>query len=323
MSGVFTTANSANVIRQELYTTELQGRFEDWLLGMPLFNDRTAEFGDGDEAFIDQVGQRTLSDYVENSPIDFSNIDLSRISLRVTDYKQDAFAITDKDKQDSWKADMLWAKNVEESTRAFERELEESILATANQQVLNDANVIAGQPHRAIGTGIDKVLTLKDIAKIKLSFDKARVPSENRVLLIDPSQEYVINQLVGITDVSAGDIFNKDFMGVIEEGFGNRLNFIRNIYGFNIMISHSLPTVASETIGGVTVTDGVVNIAMSMANADTMPFMGVIRQSPTGEFERNGKLKRDEYSATARWGFALQRPESIYSLITGTDISNV
>lgn len=323
MSGVFTTANSANVIRQELYTNELQGRLSDWLLGMPLFNDRTSEFPDGDEALIDQVGQRTLREYVENSPIDFSTIDLSRISLKVTEYLQDAFAITDKDKQDSWKADMLWAKNVEESTRAFERQIETDVLATANQQTLNDANIINGQPHRMIATGTDNTISLKDIARIKLAFDKARVPAENRVLLIDPSQEYALNQLVTITQPATGDIFNKDFMGIVEEGFGSKLNFIRNIYGFNIMISHNLPVVASETIDGTTVTNAVVNIAMSMASADTMPFMGVIRQPPTGEFERNAKMKRDEYSATARWGFAIQRPESLVTLLTETDITNL
>jgi hypothetical protein len=323
MSGVFQTSNMANVIRQELYTSELQARFSDWLLGMPLFNDRTSEFGDGDAAFIDQVGQRTLREYVENSPIDFSNIDLSRIQLRVTEYLQDGFAITDKAKQDSWKADMLWAKNVEESTRAFERQIESDVLATCNQQVLGNANLINGHAHRAIATGTDETLSLKDIAKIKLAFDKARVAPENRVLLIDPSQEYALNQLVSITQPATGDIFNKDFMGIIEDGFGNKLNFIRNIYGFNIMISHNLPVVATETIGGDTVTDAVCNIAMSMAGSDAMPFMGVIRQQPTGEFERNGKMKRDEYSATARWGFAIQRPESLYVLLSGTDITNL
>ena len=323
MSAVFQTGNMQNVTRQEIYTNELQGRFEDWLLGMPLFNDRTGEFGDGDEAFIDQVGQRTLREYVENSPIDFSNIDLTRISLKVTEYLQDGFAITDKAKQDSWKADMLWTRNVEESVRAFERQIETDVLATVNQQTLNDPNTINGQPHRAVATGTDNTITLKDIAKIKLAFDKARVPSENRVLLIDPSQEYALNMLVNITQPASGDIFNKDFMGIVEEGFGERLNFIRNIYGFNIMVSHNLPTVSSETIDGVTVTNGVVNIAMSMAGADAMPFMGVIREQPTGEFERNAKMKRDEYSSTARWGFAIQRPETLFGLLSGTDITNL
>ena len=323
MSAVFQTSNMTNVIRQKIYTNELQGRFSDWLLGMPLFNDRTSEFGDGDEALIDQVGQRTVSDYVENSPIDFSNIDLSRIKLAVTEYLQDGFAITDKAKQDSWKADMLWSKNVEESVLAFERQIETDVLATVNQQVTGDQNIINGQPHRAIATGTDNTLALKDIAKIKLAFDKARVAPENRVLFIDPSQEYALNQLVTITQPTSGDIFNKEFMGIVEEGFGNKLNFVRNIYGFNIMISHNLPVVASETIGVTTVTNAVVNIAMSMAGSDAMPFMGVIRQQPTPEFDRNVMLKRDEWSATARWGFAIQRPESLYGLLTETDITNL
>ena len=55
---------------------------------------------------------------------------------------------------------------------------------------------------------------------------------------------------------------------------------------------------------------------MSMASSDDMPFMGVIRQRPESEFERNATMKRDEYSTTCRYGFALKRAETLAVIAT-------
>ena len=55
---------------------------------------------------------------------------------------------------------------------------------------------------------------------------------------------------------------------------------------------------------------------MCMASADCTPFMGVIRQTPQSEFYRNTTYRRDEWSSVARWGFALQRPESLIGYLT-------
>lgn len=316
----FTTLNTAEVIRQELYSTELQRRLQDWLVGMPLFNDRTSEFPDGDELKIPQIGQRIVRDYVENSPVDFSAIDLDRIALNVTEYKQDGFYITDKDKADSYLYESLWNSNVAESALAVERDLETAVFEVSNQQTLSDLNLINGGAHRYVASGTSQVLTLKDISRMKLSFDLARVQPNARVLFIDPTTEFTLNDLVGIVAPTTGDIFNKDFTGIVNDGFGNRLNFVTNIYGFNIMIAHTLPKIASETIDSVSVTNGVANIAMSMASAEEMPFMGVMRQQPTPEFFRNTTLKRDEWSTTYRYGFALQRPETLGVILTSTQV---
>lgn len=312
----YTASDMVNVTRQIIYTQMLQRRFRDWLMGQRLMNDRTSEFPDGDVAQFDQVGQRSTKQYAENTPVDFSKIDTSRIQLEVTEYLQDGFAMTDKQKQDSWKAAAFWAANVDESLLAFDRQLETDILLTANQQTQNDQNLINGQPHRYVASAANDRITLDDIRQMKLSFDKARVPATGRVLLIDPSVEFDLNALVNITEPTSGDIFNKDVQGVINTGFGSQLAFNRSFYGFHIMISHNLPRVASETIDGDTVTNGVANIALSMASADTTPFMGVIRQSPQSEFNRNTTMRRDEWSTVARWGFALQRPESLGVILT-------
>lgn len=317
----YTAPDMTNVTRQIIYTDMLQRRFTDWLLGQRMLNDRTGSFPDGDEAFFDQIGQRTVKGYAENTPVDFSKIDTSRIKLAVTEYLQDGFFITDKQKVDSWKAAEFWAANVSESMLAFERQLETDILSTANQQTLGDANVINGADHRLVASGTGNALALEDIRKAKFAMDKARVPAAGRVLLIDPSQEFNLNALVQITEPTTGDIFNKDVTGIINTGFGNELMFERKLYGFNIMISHNLPKIASETIGGDTITSGVTNIALSMASSDATPFMGVIRQSPQAESYRNTTYRRDEYSTVARWGFALQRPESLVCILSSESIA--
>ncbi|AUS01797.1 major capsid protein [Vibrio phage 1.293.O._10N.261.52.E1] len=314
MSYVYGNGDLQNVSRQTIYTSMLQRRFRDWLLGQRMINDRTSEFPDGDVAFFDQVGQRSLKSRAENTAVDFSKLDTSRIELRVTDQYQDGFYMTDEAKEDSWKSDMLWSANVEESMLAFDRQLESDILATANQQALGDQNIIAGHAHRAIGTGAGQTISLDDLRRMKLAFDKARVPAEGRVLLIDPSVEFTLNGLIDLT--ANVNNSNNDVTGKINTGFGSKNQFLTSFYGWNIVISHQLPRIESETIDGEAITGGVANIFMSMASADTTPFMGVIRRSPVSEFERNGTFRRDEWSMTSRWGFSLQRPESLGVLIT-------
>ncbi|QZI86149.1 hypothetical protein PODOV061v2_0005 [Vibrio phage 172P1] len=314
MSYVYSNGDLQNVSRQTIYTSMLQRRFRDWLLGQKLMNDRTSEFPDGDVAQFDQIGQRSLKSRAENTAVDFSKLDTSRIQLRVTDQYQDGFYMTDEAKEDSWKADMLWAANVEESMLAFDRQLETDILATSNQQVLGDENIIAGHAHRAIGTGAGQVISLDDLRRMKLAFDKARVPAEGRVLLVDPSVEFTLNGLIDLT-ANVNDS-NPEVVGKINTGFGAGNTFLTRFYGWNIVISHQLPRIEDETIDGEQITGGVANVFMSMASADSTPFMGVIRRSPVSEFERNGTFRRDEWSMTSRWGFALQRPESLAVVIT-------
>lgn len=316
----YTASDMVNVTRQEIFTTGLQERFDYWLLGQRMVNDRTAQFPDGDVAEFDQIGQRAPQDYAENTPIDFSKIDTSRIQLRLDTHLQDGFYITDKQKRDSWKAAEFWAANVRESIRGFGNRLETDILATCMQQVIGDKNEINGSEHRRVAPAANSnQLTLDDIRRMKLSFDKARVPAQGRVLLIDPSQEFVLNGLVDLTR-NVNDA-NFSVEGMINSGFGDRLEFLTNFYGFNIMISHNLPKGISETIDGEAITGGVANIALSMASSDSTPFMGVYRHLPTSEFFRNTTLKRDEWSTTAEYGHALQRPEALYVLITTEEVA--
>ncbi len=319
----YVSSQNPNIIRQEIYDAALVKSLDDWLVGRPLFDDKTGIFGDGDTLKITKTGDRALSNYSEDAGVDFSKMATSRVELAVTDYKQDGWYMTDKQKQDGHQAMAFFAENVRKSSIAFERDIEKAVLSVANQQTIGARNLINGQPHRFAGSGTSGNLALQDIANLKLSFDLALVPEGNRVLIINPQQEFEINKLLNIVAVADGSTFNKDFDGLIQTGFGDKLNFVRNIYGFNIMISHNLPAITAETIvkadnsGSATYT-GQAMVAMSMASADDMPFMGVLRQRPTSEFFRNVTMKRDEYSTTCRYGFALKRAETLGVIVTPT-----
>lgn len=317
----YNSSNEANIVRQELYDASLEKSLDDWLVGRPLFDDKTGVFPDGDTLEITKTGDRAVSDYEEDTAITFDNMQTSRVSLSIDEYKQDAWYITDKLKQDGHQAEAFWAENVRKSQIAMERELEKSVLAVANQQTLGNANAINGKAHRFIGSGTGGALQIEDIAALKLAFDSAYVPTENRVLIINHDMEFELNKLLNITEVSNGSTFNFNVDGMVQTGFGDRLNIIRNIFGFNIMVSQNLPAVTAETLTkfdgtGSTSITGEACIAMSMADASSMPFMGAIRQRPQSEFFRDTKYKRDEWSSTCRYGFGLKRAETLAVIAT-------
>ena len=326
MTGVINTTDNTNLIRQEVYSQALLKSLDDWTLGRALYNDRTSEFGDGDELLITTTGKRALQDYIENSPIDFSNMDTQRISLFIDKYYQDGFAVTEKFMQDSWQYQTFWEENMNQSLMAFERQLETDALAVCNNQTLSDPNTIANNAHRRVGTGsdsgtpsaTDRALAIEDFARMSLAFDEALVPVENRVAIITPFQSFVLDKLVNVTEVSNGSTFNFDFDGLVQTGFGDKLAVRRNIHGFNLVISHYLPTVGTETIdagdstGSLQITGGKACVFMSMASATDMPFMGAIRSQPRPEFFNDmTQTRRDLWSVTGRWGFAIQRPQSL------------
>lgn len=214
---------------------------------------------------------------------------------------------------DSSKADRLFATRVKESIYAFNKKLESDIYAACNSaQIASDRNLINGQPHRRTLDAPTAQALVDAIADIKLSFDMANVPEQGRILIMDPRIENILNKLGG-TAVLVSD--SPRFEGILETGFARDHHFVRHINGFDVFVSNLLPTGISETVNSVTVTDGICNLAMCVADEDCKPIMGVIRQRPAPEMERNAGMKRDEWSATARWGFASYRPESLYCLI--------
>jgi hypothetical protein len=192
------------------------------------------------------------------------------------------------------------------------------VWSLGNTQTLNDANSINGAAHRFIGSGDSNTnLSLEDFAKAKFALDKASAMGA-RIAVIDPSQEFVFNKLIG----AQGFINNPQFEGVVTSGFtGNAPKFIRNFMGFDVYVSNFLATPTDSAInadarGSVSTPTAPVSNLFMTVGGDRTPFVGAYRQLPRVEFERNKDLRRDEYVMNARFGLKLYRPECLVSVIT-------
>lgn len=230
--------------------------------------------------------------------------------------------VTDKLKQDAYKAAALEAAIPREHLRVINERYESDLLAQANKQTANDPNSINSFAHRWVASesGSDGVISLEDFAYAKLALDKASIQDAGRIAIVDPIVEMTINTLMTTANAVS---YNPQFEGIVESGFGQAHRFVRNIFGFDVYVSNRLPTSSDSITGGPnasagakSVTGGIVNQFMCIADDQHKPYMGAFRQMPTTEGYRNVTFKRDEYSTTARWGFGLQRPEALVSVIT-------
>lgn len=188
-----------------------------------------------------------------------------------------------------------------------------------NTQTVDNTNTINGADHRFVASGnSNTTLTLDDFAKAKYALDKAQAGG-SRVAIIDPSQEYVFNNLVGAQAFTN----NPSFEGIVNGGFVNSvtgMRFIRNIFGFDVYVSNFLGTPTDSTIDSVSVpASPVTNIFMSVGG-DLTPFVGAYRQMPRVEYERNKDMRRDEYVMNARFGLKLYRPECVVGVISKSTI---
>ncbi len=309
------------VVHSEMMLEVLQ---DDFLPDM-LMRD-VSDFGDGTQLQIPTIGEMTLFDLEEGQPTPTSAIDTGSIVLNITEHKGVAGYITDELKEDGYKAAAVEAAIVPQSLRAIKEAFETDMLATAvsssNSMVtLANRNAINGFDHRWVaGSTTAGIIELADFIYAKLAFDKANVPDEGRILLVDPIVEATINGLANLVNVSN----NPQFEGMVTTGFSKNRKFVKNIFGFDIWVSNRLPRITSgETIVGgpqnsstVAPASSVNNIFMSIADDNTTPFMGAQRRQPRVEGYRNVSERRDEFHSTARWGFGLQRAESLISVIT-------
>lgn len=275
-------------------------------------------FTDGNQLTIPSIGEMPMRNVDENSPAVYDAADTGEFTFSIDHYVESAFFMTDRAKQDSYYASQLLAMIPEKMRRALDEDYESKVWSLGNTQTLNDANSINGAAHRFIGSGDSNTnLSLEDFAKAKFALDKASAMGA-RIAVIDPSQEFVFNKLIG----AQGFINNPQFEGVVTSGFtGNAPKFIRNFMGFDVYVSNFLATPTDSAInadarGSVSTPTAPVSNLFMTVGGDRTPFVGAYRQLPRVEFERNKDLRRDEYVMNARFGLKLYRPECLVSVIT-------
>lgn len=317
---MFQTNNTDSVIRSTLYTNMLKQPFWEKLTATP-FVYMLPNFTDGDTINIPSLGQAEIYDYAEGDSVKYGNIDTGNFQFSINQYKQGGFSITNKMKQDSWLAPQLISNAGMQLQRAMEVAVEKAILnAIPAGQTAANTNAINGAPHRWIGSGTNETIAIVDFAKARFALDKANVPSDGRIAIVDPSLEYVISTLAPIVGLTT---YNPVWGDFIETGASRDMRFLRNIMGFDVYVSNHLTKGLAETINGGagsrTTTTAVANLFMSASGGEANPVVGLIRQPPTVESEYVMSEQRENYILTMRYGFSLYRPETACVVLTDTD----
>ena len=142
---------------------------------------------------------------------------------------------------------------------------------------------------------------------------EANVPLNNLVAIVDPSVAYTLQTQANLVNLITPTPMWSD---VARDGAMAGFKFRFNIYGFDIYMSNYLPKGISETINGVSVTNGVCNYFFSASPGDLSPWVGAFRQMPTVYSEFNKDLQQWEYLTIAEWGFKLYRPENMITILT-------
>lgn len=307
------TTNSTAFIEAQQYSQFILRNMEFGQLPTTMYRN-VSDFGMGTTLNIKSTGVAQLQEVTEENPLTYNSIDTGNVTLNITDYVGDAWAVTDVLRQDGNQIETLMAMRASEATRALNEYFETRFLATANSaQTASDANDINGFSHRIGATGANQTMSEDDLINLALSFDKAGVPRQGRIGIVDPVVAATFQKKVVIT--SQVDM-NPTNQALMEKGFDDNHQFVLQIHGWNLWVSNFLPDVASETVGAVTVTTGKANIFMCIADDQTKPIMVAWRQMPKVEGERNKDLQRDEFLTTARFGMGAQRVDSLGVILT-------
>jgi hypothetical protein len=306
--------NTTAFIESEQYSAFILRNLHDGLLPGSFFRN-VSDFGSGTTLHIKTVGTVTIQDGAEEVPFAYTPIESGEVTLTITDYVGDAWYVTDDLREDGSQVEALMSARQVESTRAIQEVFETRFLAKANSSQVNaNPNTINGFPHRiasAVATsGSENTITLAHLIQMKLAFDKANVPMAGRVAIVDPVTAATFSKLITIT--SQVTPFGEK---LLETGFDRDHEYVMNLYGWNIITSNRLPK-GSFSDGTTTVTNGVANIFMSVADDNTKPIMAAWRRMPKVEGERNKDLRRDEFVTSARWGFGTQRVDTLGVVIT-------
>lgn len=305
--------NTNAFIEAQQYSDFILTNLHDGLLP-DVFTRDVSDFGSGTVLDIKTVGSASIQDVAESQALNYNKIDTGTIKMYITDYVGDAWSVSDELREDGSQIEQLMAMRAMEATRALQENFESRFLETAAGAITaGQTGTVNGFDHRMIASGTNDTIVLEDFVKMKLAFDKANVPVAGRVAFVDPVVEATLNKLVTTTNAIN---YNPMFEGFVKGGFAQEHKFVVNIMGFDIYTSNRLPEIASETIGNITVTGGVQNVFMSVLDDNTKPIMRAWRRSPKAEGWRETELREDRFHVTSRFGFGVQRADSIGIITT-------
>jgi hypothetical protein len=309
------TTNTRAFVEAEQYSSFILLNLHDGLLPESFYRNVT-DFGSGDTLHIKTVGSVTIQEAAEDTPLVYNPIETGEITMSITDYVGDAWYVTDDLREDGTDIDRLMAERSAESTRALQEHFETRFFEVCEgSQTDANANLVNGFPHRiasAVTTvGHENTFSLDHLIAMRLAFQKANVPDDGNVFICDGTVEATLNSLVTIThDVTP---FGE---ALLKEGMSRGMQFVMNLFGWNIITSNRL---ATGTFGDGTTTittTGIANVFMNVLDDQTKPIMQAWRRMPKAEGERNKDRARDEFLTRSKYGFGTQRLDTLGILIT-------
>lgn len=297
-----TTTSQSNAIRSDVWSKEIQEELQEELMAQRTV-DFVSDFGDGDTLHIPTFSSVSVRDYVENTDLSYEDPTTGEFTLTIDQYLQSNVYVTDKLKQDSFYVSEIQSKFPKMCVRALMERLENDIFLLHKQQTSNDANTINGVAHRYVGTGTSNVIALADIIQAREALTKANVSRIGRQAYVDAS---VASELLTLDAIVRQDVYGQN--ANIKEGFGSTA-YIGRYMGFDFYESNMLDeaTALDHVTGGSL--KGNIFIGEEA-------FKGAIRNMPEIEYDRNMNKKRDEYSATMRYGLGLYRAAALVSILT-------
>lgn len=300
------TSNTRAFIESEQYSKFILMNLHDGLLPETFYRN-VSDFGSGTTLHIKTIGSVTIQEAEEDTPLVYNPIETGEVTMTITEYKGDAWYITDDLREDGTDIDTLLAMRAAESTRALQETFETSFLAVVGNYYTTNTgpNNINGFPHLIVSNAVNGVFQLQALIRMRLAFDKANVPAEGRVFICDPVVEATLNGLVTIThDVTAYG------QNILENGLARGQRFLTQLYGWAIITSNRLP-IGTYNDGTTTGTGYVGNIFMCVLDDQTKPVMAAWRRMPKSEGERNKDRARDEHVVRSRYGFGIQRVDTM------------
>lgn len=311
-----TSSSNPAFIEATQYSTFILQNLHDGLLPNTLYRNVT-DFPNGTTLNIKTIGSATIQEITEDEDITYNPIESGNIQLQISDYIGDGFYVTDIMRQDGAQVEQLLSMRASEGTRAIQETFESRFLATLDaSQVQGGSNDINGFAHRSIATGgTNQVMTEADLIDMRLAFDKANVPMNGRIALVDPIVAAAFSKTIQLTSNTGGiGASGELFQQLVKDGFDKDHKFVTDIHGWQIWTSNRLPTCGAgfDVDGTDSITRaGVANIFMCVADDQCKPGMVAWRQTPSTETDRDISKGRDEFVTKTRWGDGVQRQDSL------------
>lgn len=304
------TTNTRAFVEAEQYSEFILMNLHDGLLPESFYRN-VADFAHGDTLHIKTVGTVTLQEASEDTPLIYNPIETGEITFKLTEYVGDAWYVTDDLREDGTNIDMLMAQRSAESTRAQQEKFESDFLATAALAYPTSGPYnVNGFAHKIVSAATNNKFVLDHLIAMRLAFDKANVPAEGRVFIADPIVEATLASLITITNDLTQ--FGVD---IIKNGLARGQRVVGQMHGWDIILSNRL-YVGNANDGTTSLTNGVWNVFMCVADDQTKPIMGAWRRMPKVEGERNKDRARDEFVTRSRYGFGVQRMDTLGVLVT-------